>query len=119
MDVMPLRNSPIVNGPKIGKNDVTNPKENCFPPFIHKTKKLHPLNYKHMTQQNVLRGCSVSPTSASPPTVSSPPLPIKLPPSPFDFYTTPLHHCQVEDLTELAPATPLLFLIPEDYSLLI
>eukprot|EP00978_Attheya_sp_CCMP212_P038698 scaffold194499_cov47-Attheya_sp.AAC.2 len=62
-------------------------------------------------------GCSVSPASAPPPTLS-PPLPMKpaSPPIQFDFYTVPLHHRHVEDLIELAPATLLLLLIPEDYS---
>jgi hypothetical protein len=39
-----------------------------------------------------------------------------LEPIQFDFYTVPLRCCHVEDLIELAPATPLLILIPEDYS---
>jgi hypothetical protein len=48
----------------------------------------------------------------------SPPLPMKLAPAPiqFDSYTVPLCHCHVKDLIELAPATPILLLIPEDYS---
>eukprot|EP00978_Attheya_sp_CCMP212_P049591 scaffold685827_cov67-Attheya_sp.AAC.1 len=56
-------------------------------------------------------------STLSPSTVS-PPLPMKLAPVPiqFDFYTVPLHCCHVEDLIELEPATPLLLLIPNDYS---
>eukprot|EP00978_Attheya_sp_CCMP212_P010713 scaffold26035_cov34-Attheya_sp.AAC.2 len=43
-------------------------------------------------------------------------IPYTLTSTSYEAGAVPLHHCHVEDFIELAPATPLLLLIPEDYS---